>query len=109
MNKCPEWIGQRPAVVCARFKKYLVLQPWQTALQIDFRFERVYVVREGNTLLLKDGGLLQITFVYTNGKALVGRDDPYQLGLDYSDDAKAFLAAIQERAVLASLEDRGDQ
>lgn len=81
------------------FKKDMVLQPWQSAIRIQFNFERVYCIQEGHNLLLQDGNLLPVTTVYTGGKALIGRNDPYQIGLDYNDDARAFRAALDQRAI----------
>ena len=97
MVRWPEWIGSRPDVACKQFKKDLVLQPWQSPIRIAFRFETVWCVREGNNLLLSNGELLPFTRVITNGKCLVGLNDPYQTGLDYSEDSKAFRNALQQR------------
>lgn len=97
MKTIRQWIGPRPDAVCAAFKKYLFLQPWQIAVRIDFTFERVWCVREGNNLLLKDGSLLPITTVYANGKALTGRDDAYQTGISHTEEGKAFQNALMQR------------
>lgn len=96
------WIGSRPPLKCAMFKKDMLLQPWQSAIRIQFNFERVYCIQEGHNLLLNDGNLLPVTTVYTGGKALIGRNDQYQTGLDYNDDARAFRAALDQRAIEAA-------
>lgn len=107
----PVWVGSRPDVICAGFKKDLKLPhpTWQAAMRIAFQFETVWCIREDNDLLLRDGGKVRITVVRThNGEYLIGKDDPYQLGMDYSQQAKTFQAAIMQRAIDQATEARKD-
>lgn len=96
MNNAPIWIGSRPNVVCHAFKKYLVLQPWQIAKRIAFRFETVWCIREGDSLVLNTGERIKFATVYTDGKCLVGPDDPSQIA-EYNADAIAFRKALVDR------------
>lgn len=96
--RTPIWIGPRPCLVCAAFKKDLpITKPWQTGIRIAFRFETVWCIRIGHSLLEVGGALLPITEVYLRDRVLIGRDDAYQAGLDYSEDAKTFRNALNER------------
>lgn len=94
------WIGVRPTAVCAALKRDLPpLQPWQTAIRISFRFERVYcILNSDKSLVLSNGEAEPVTAVYANGKALLGKNDYLQTGLDYNDDARAFRKALSARA-----------
>ncbi len=91
------WVGTRPKVKCAGFKKDLILQPWQTDIRIQFNFEVVYCIKDGENLVLQDGKLFPITIVYSEFGPLIGFNDPYQTGLDYNEKAIAFRKALDER------------
>jgi hypothetical protein len=97
-----KWIGSRPdGLRCyGRKKDAPQLQPWETLVRIQFRFETVYCVITAEGKL---DGKIKTAEVFTNGKCLIGLADPYQprgasaqYPQSYPDEC-AFYNAIWER------------
>jgi len=98
------WIGSRPQQLAVyAFQKHARVQPQESLIRIRFTYEIVYAVHFDGKLKQVDGTWLPFTVVYTNGKGLVGRNDPYQQGLHPSDshplysEIVAFRNALDER------------
>lgn len=93
-----QWIGPRPeGVVCAALKRDLVLQPWQKARRIAFRFEVVWCVFSGDNLVTANGNVDTVT-IHTSGHGapMIGRADPYALNGE-TEAAKLFNNAVWDR------------
>lgn len=93
-----QWIGARPAgLKCSGLKRDLpLLNPHQTAIRIAFTFETVYCVKQDQSLVRLDGGLVPVAIVRNAGNSAIGLNDPYQPG--ESADVRAFRSALFDRA-----------
>lgn len=98
------WCGSHPGKIkWAQLKKELVLQPWESAKRVEFRWCIAWCVFHGDKLVMEDGGKLELAFIHSKLGVLVGSADPYQAGSDIesrnhaSEKDKAFFNALWER------------